>query len=122
MGADLEADQAVADRLLSNLRYSVRCPQNIAHLLGRATHFKNNDRLIGGQVRELFIEADSSGVNDNHPPTDGLYLGQNVRGQQDRVLFSKLSDEVQGFTNLQGIEPGGWLIQNQDRRVMHQGV
>src|SRR5207253_6691815 len=70
----------------------------------------------------LAIESNLTRADDDDATTDRLDLRQNVRGEQDRVLFAEFPDQAQRFTDLERIKAGRRLIQDQDGRIVNQGI
>ena len=59
-------------------------------------------------------------VDDDHAFADRLHLGQNVRGENDRVAFAEALDQVADLDNLLRVKADGRLVQNEDGRVAEQ--
>ena len=49
-------------------------------------------------------------------------LGEEMRGVEDRFLFSRLFEDFPHFHHASGIETQRWLVEDQDRRIMDQGL
>ena len=71
------------------------------------------------RLRELVVERDPPPRDDDHPPAHGFDLRQDVRRKQDRVLCCQLADHVANFADLNRVQPGRRLVEDQDLRVVH---
>ena len=61
-------------------------------------------------------------MNDQHPVADGLYLGQDMGGEDHAVLLRELGDERADFANLDGIQSHRRLIEDHHIRLMENGL
>ena len=79
-------------------------------------------RRPGPELVDRTRGPDLSAGKDDDPVTGQLDLGEVVRGQQDRVIPRKLPYKAADLAYLRGIEPGGRLVQDQDRRSMNASM
>lgn len=61
-------------------------------------------------------------VHDNHALAHGLHFGQDVGGQNNRVVSAEALDEVADLDDLLRVKADGGLVQNEDRRVAEQSL
>ena len=73
-----------------------------------------------GNVFRFFVCDDFSFVDDDNPVADRLHLLQDVRGQDDSVLFSECTNQVADFNDLLGVQTYGRLVENDDHRIADQ--
>ena len=70
-------------------------------------------------VRQAFdriVQHQPALVDDLHPVTSRLHLGQDVGRENHAVIAPELTDEIPDFANLDRIEADGRLVQNHHRR------
>ena len=79
----------------------------------------DRDRALPPQVGKLVVERDPAPRDDDHPPANGLDLRQDVRREQDRMPLAQLADQVADLADLDRVEPGRRLVEDQDLRVVH---
>ena len=72
------------------------------------------------EVVELVVDGDPAAGDDDHPAADRLDLGHDVRREQDRVPVAQLADQVADLADLDRVEPGGRLVEDQDVGVVDQ--
>ena len=85
-----------------------------AHLLGTAE-----------TGRQLFLGVfgyDPAVVDDDHAFGDCRGFGQDVGAQNDGPCARQVTDELPDFDDLFGVEPDSRLVQNEDRRVVDEGL
>ena len=61
-------------------------------------------------------------VEDDHPLAARLHLRQDVRREQDGLVAAQRAHEPAHLPDLVRVEPAGRLVQDQHRRIGHQGV
>ena len=59
-------------------------------------------------------------VDDDHAVAHRLRLGEDVRAEDDRVLFAKLTDQAAHFDDLLRVKSDGRLVEDDERRVADQ--
>src|SRR5262249_23932209 len=61
-------------------------------------------------------------VNNDDLLAGLLDFGKNVGAENDGVAAGKAPDQVSGFIDLLGVEPGGGLVENENIRIMNDGL
>ena len=84
-------------------------------VVDRPADFNDKD-AFGVDVDQRLDHANPAGVDDDDPLANRLDFGQDVRRQQDRVVFPQLGDQGQRFANLDRVEAGGRLVHDEDGR------
>src|SRR5262249_22671092 len=85
------------------------------------------DLHLNARRREVLLDQGVDGalgdddalVDDHHRATDHRDLGQDVRGQDHRVIASQRLDQLADLADLLRVEPDGRLVQDQHRGVAH---
>jgi hypothetical protein len=76
-------------------------------------------------VREVVrrIDRDDAAAVDDDDALAGLrHLREDVRAQHDRVVAGQASNQIARFHDLFRVEPGGRLVEDQDFRVVDDGL
>jgi len=73
---------------------------------------------LGGRTRC----DDPTLVDDQDARAGHLHFAKNVTGEQDRMPLGQSLDKFPDFTDLSRVETDGRLIQDQDIRLIHQGI
>ncbi len=97
------------DFLKEILDFSLRA----ADLEAEAAVFLDN----AGDVLGTFVGDDFSFIDNNDAVADGLYFGEDVRGEDDRVGLAEVSDEVADLDDLLGVKADGGFVEDDDGRV-----
>ena len=67
---------------------------------------------------ELLVHGDPAPGDDDHPAADRLDLGHDVGREQDRVPVAQLADQGADLADLDRVEAGGRLVEDQDVGVV----
>ena len=71
-----------------------------------------------GEVGQHILGHDFAGVNNHDFLTHLSDFGQDMRGQDNRMLASKLFNQGPDTNNLLRVKANRGLIQNEDARIM----
>src|SRR6185312_4348420 len=61
-------------------------------------------------------------VKDEDAGGARLGLAEDVGREEDRVVAPEVADEAADLADLVGVEPGGGLVEEEDRRAADEGV
>ena len=70
------------------------------------------------QLLRRTVEHQFAAVDDDDPGADRFDLFENVGGNDDRLAFAHLPDQLAHFVLLVRVEAVGRLVQNQHRRIV----
>ena len=81
-----------------------------------------NAAALGANLVERPVGDDAPARDDDGARARSLDLGEVVRREHDGTLSADLLEIVEKFGFLVGVEIARWLVQDQDRRVMNEGL
>ena len=76
----------------------------------------------GLQIADGVGGDELSFIDDDDLLAGLLDLGQDVRAENDGVLAGEILDEIACLVDLLGVEAGGGLVENQDVRIVNDGL
>ena len=68
------------------------------------------------------VGDDFSAIDDDRAGASGFDFFEDVRGKQDGFVFAEAFDELADFVFLVGVEAIGGLIENENFRIMKEGL
>ena len=108
-----------------NLHNVLHTADGLHNFAFRAVNARNDAVLCGKVVRQRIrcaVRHKTAVVHDNHALAHGLHFGQDVGGQNNRVVSAEALDEVADLDDLLRVKADGGLVQNEDRRVAEQSL
>ena len=108
-----------------NLHNVLHAADGLQNFAFRAVNARNDAVLCGKVVRQRIrcaVRHKTAVVHDDHALAHSLHFGQDVGGQNNRVVSAEALDEVADLDDLLRVEANGGLVQNEDRRVAEQSL
>ena len=76
----------------------------------------------GAEILRSIHRLDPAFVDDDHPRAKHLHLGENMGGEQDRVVAAEVADEVADEADLVRIKSDGGFIKDEEVRFVNHRV
>jgi hypothetical protein len=73
-----------------------------------------------GQILNATVAEQTALVDDQHSVGDGFDIADDMGAEEDGAIFSQRAQRVAEGQHLHGVEAVRWLVEQQDRRVVHQ--
>jgi hypothetical protein len=118
--------KAVSRSFLSNdagIRHSrerLHCSENIADRAFNLDKDTGTALHLCAQILGRIDRNDLTPIDDDHAVAGLFNLWQDMRRQHDGMTPRQALDQLSYFLNLFGVEANGWLVKNEDWRIVEQ--
>src|SRR5882724_10764656 len=120
---NLESIRTVVFRDLADL-HRTRCGSELWHDFRSGSPHLDEDSLrtldLESQVLGCIHCHDPALVDNDDAMARLLYLGKDVGRKDHGMTAGKLLDKLANLVDLFRVESDGWLVQDQNRRIVHQ--